>query len=120
MIRQTVTIMLPALVGYWGGRALDYLNRGWTYAASDDPTTRELIKNAAAVVAGIVPAVVAQFAGAQEETVGAMAAGGMLQAIHRAARGLGRELEPDEGSFVYHMLTGASDAEDYAHALAGA
>lgn len=93
--------------GFYGTKALDYFNRTWTMAASSNPATREIIKDAAATTIAMLAPWALKLTGLINKSMAdQLSMGGVLYAINRGitARGAANTSYAD-GSFQKHLLS---------------
>ena len=95
------------LVGFYGTKAADYLNKDWTFNASSNTNTREIIKDAAAAGTAVAVSSALKMIGlARGDAATMTTVGGLLYAINRGITARGRaSITGDEYTFQKHLLT---------------
>lgn len=107
------TLLITA-AGFYGTKAADFANRNWTYNASTNPATREVIKDAAASgVAVMLPQVARMVGLIKPKDATAATVGGLLYALNRGLIERARASNPDRSTLGGHLLTDYSGMGDY-------
>lgn len=98
--------LFAATVGYFGAKAADYFNGGWTTnVTSAVPAWREPVKDAAATGAALaVPQVLKMTGMLKGSAVRSASVGGLLYALNRGLSARARAKGFPSGSFAGHLL----------------